>query len=74
MAFTSLHALAPAYLSSEFIARADVHTRHRNKLDVPLFRTATGQRYTEPLSFEMNYLKLLKVDFHSRVIFTCVRA
>ena len=25
---------------------------------------ANGHLYTEPLSFEMNYLKLLRVDFH----------
>ena len=35
---------------------------------------ANGHLYTEPLGFEMNYLKLLRVDFHSRVIFMCVRA
>ncbi len=47
MAFKCLHRLAPAYLQSKFIVRANVHslnTRHRNKLDVPLFKTATGQQ------------------------------
>ncbi|KAL9974054.1 hypothetical protein ACROYT_G011045 [Oculina patagonica] len=47
MAYKCLHGQAPAYLRSKFIVRADVHsinTRHRNKLDVPLFKIATGQQ------------------------------
>ena len=46
MALKCLHELAPACLCSKFVVRADVHsfnTRHRNKLDVKLFRTATSQ-------------------------------
>ena len=77
MAFKCLHGLAQAYLRSKFIARADVHTRHRNKLDVLLLRTATGQRsfvHIQSHSALMNYLRLLWFDSHCRVIFMGVRA
>ena len=46
MAFKCLHGLAQAYLRRKFLFRDDVYsvnTKHRNKLNVPLFRTATGQ-------------------------------
>ena len=39
--------LAPKYLSSRFNTRASVHggnTRNKNKLDIPAFNTAAGQR------------------------------
>ena len=45
--FKCLRGLAPKYLSSRFNTRASVHgrnTRNKNKLDIPAFNTAAGQR------------------------------
>ena len=47
LTFKCLKGLAPKYLSSRFNTRASVHgrnTRNRNKLDIPAFNTAAGQR------------------------------
>ena len=47
LTFKCLRGLAPKYLSSRFNARASVHgrnTRNKNKLDIPAFNTAAGQR------------------------------
>ena len=47
LTFKCLKGLAPKYLSSRFNTRASVHgrnTRNRNKLDIPVFNTAAGQR------------------------------
>ena len=47
LTFKCLRGLAPKYLSSRFNTRASVHgrdTRNKNKLDIPAFNTAAGQR------------------------------
>ena len=47
LTFKCLKGLAPKYLSSRFNTRASVHgrnTRNRNKLDIPVFNAAAGQR------------------------------
>ena len=47
LTFKCLRGLAPHYLSSRFYTRASVHgrnTRNKNKLDIPAFHTAAGQR------------------------------
>ena len=47
LTFRCLRGLTPKYLSSRFNTRASVHgriTRNKNKLDIPAFNTAAGQR------------------------------
>ena len=47
LTFKCVRGLAPKYLSSRFNTRASVHgrnTRNKNKLDIPAFHTAAGQR------------------------------
>ena len=47
MAFICMNGLAPGYLSDQFIKRSSISTRKtRNSqlLNIPLFKTATGQR------------------------------
>lgn len=47
LTFKCLKGLAPEYLSSRFNTRASVHgrnTRNKNKLNIPAFNTAAGQR------------------------------
>ena len=47
MAFKCMNGLAPSYLTNQFIKRCDVSrrtTRYSGHLNIPLFRTATGQR------------------------------
>ena len=47
MTFKCLNGLAPSYLSNKFNTRSEIHdcnTRNRDMLDVPLCRTAVGQR------------------------------
>ena len=47
LTFKCLRRLALKYLSSRFHTRASVHernTRNKNKLDIPAFNTAAGQR------------------------------
>ena len=47
LTFKCVRGLAPKYLSSRFNTRASVHgrnTRNNNKLDIPAFHTAAGQR------------------------------
>ena len=47
MAFKCMIGCAPTYLSSQFIKRIDVTnrtTRNSQQLDIPLFKTASGQR------------------------------
>jgi hypothetical protein len=49
LSFKCMTGSAPAYLSSQFIQRSDVSkriTRNSQMLDIPLFRSATGQRIT----------------------------
>ena len=47
MAYKCVNRLAPDYLVDKFIKRSDVHdrsTRKHDLLDIPLYKTATGQR------------------------------
>ena len=47
MVFKCLNRLAPPYLCQKFKTRAEVHncnTRNRDRLHIPLCRTAAGQR------------------------------
>ena len=48
MAYKCINGLAPSYLLNNWIARrTQIHNRHtwnRNSLQIPLFKTATGQR------------------------------
>ncbi|CAB4040195.1 Hypothetical predicted protein, partial [Paramuricea clavata] len=47
MAFKCMTGCVPAYISSQFIKRQEVsnhHTRNSQQLNIPLFKTATGQR------------------------------
>jgi hypothetical protein len=47
MAHKCLNKLAPPYLCDKFVKRSELHsrqTRNNNQLDIPLFRTASGQR------------------------------
>lgn len=51
LTFKCLRRLAPKHLSSRFNTSASVHgrdTRNKNKLDIPAFNTAAGQR-SDPL-------------------------
>jgi hypothetical protein len=46
-AFKCLKGLAPTYLCEKFHVRSDVHdanTRQKNILDIPMYRSAAGQR------------------------------
>ena len=47
MAFKCMTGRVPTYISSQFIKRQDVsnrNTRNSQQLNIPLFKTATGQR------------------------------
>ena len=47
MAYKCLNKLAPPYLCDKFVKRSELYsrqTRNNNQLDIPLFRTASGQR------------------------------
>ena len=47
MAYKCINGLAPSYLLNKITRRTQIHnrhTRHRNSLKTPLFKTATGQR------------------------------
>lgn len=47
MTFKCLKGLAPSYLTNRFTLRSQTHnrnTRYKDELDVPLYRTAVGQR------------------------------
>ena len=47
MAYKCLNKLAPPYLCDKFVKRSELHsrqTRNNNQLDIPQFRTASGQR------------------------------
>lgn len=47
MAYKCFNGLAPDYLVDKFAKRSDIHdrsTRNHNLLDIPLYKTATGQR------------------------------
>jgi hypothetical protein len=47
MVYKCLNGLAPDYLVDTFIKRSDIHdrsTRNHDLLDIPLYRTAAGQR------------------------------
>ena len=47
MVFKCLNGLAPPYLCQKFKTRSEVHnrnTRHRDRLHIPLCKTAAGQR------------------------------
>ena len=47
MAFKCMTGCVPAYISAQFIKRQEVsnhHTRNSQQLNIPLFKTATGQR------------------------------
>ena len=45
--FKCLNDMAPGYLSTKFSTRSSIHdreTRNRNDLDIPIFKTSSGQR------------------------------
>ena len=48
LAFKCINGIAPQYLTSKFKKRSKIHTRNtrnaRNTIQIPLFRTAAGQR------------------------------
>ena len=47
LAFQVLKGLAPDYLAKKFKTRSEIHnrdTRNKNKIDIPCYRTALGQR------------------------------
>ena len=47
MMFKCLNDMAPGYLSTKFCTRSSIHdreTRNRNDLDIPIFKTSSGQR------------------------------
>ena len=47
MAYKCFNAIAPDYLVDKFIKRSDIHdrsTRNHDLLDIPLYKTAAGQR------------------------------
>ena len=47
MTYKCMNHLAPSYLSSKFVKRSDIHnrrTRNREALQIPFFRSASGQR------------------------------
>ena len=47
MTFKCMNGLAPSYLCDKFITRSEIHnanTRHNNKLDIPIYKLASGQR------------------------------
>ena len=47
MAFKCMTGCAPEYLSTEFVKRVEINnrtTRNSQKLNIPLFKTASGQR------------------------------
>ena len=47
MAYKCINGLAPSYLLNKIDRRTQIHNRHtrnRNSLQIPLFKTATGQR------------------------------
>ena len=44
MAFKCIKGLAPPSLCNKFMTRSQVHTRNNDKLNIPFFRSATGQR------------------------------
>ena len=47
MAYKCINGLAPSYLLNKITRRTQIHNRHtrnRNSLQIPLFKTATGQR------------------------------
>ena len=47
LTFKCVKGLAPRYLCSRFVTRATVHiqnTRNKNKLDIPGYKSAAGQR------------------------------
>ena len=65
MAFKCISGHAPKYLSSQFITREQVTkrtTRSGQKLDIPLFKTASGQRtfYYRTIGLWNNLDPLLK--------------
>ena len=44
MAFKCIKGLAPLSLCNKFTTRSLVHTTNNDKLNIPFFRSATGQR------------------------------
>ena len=47
MTYKCTNHLAPSYLNSKFVKRSDIHnsrTRNREDLQIPFFRSASGQR------------------------------
>ena len=47
MTYKCMNHLTPSYLSSKFVKRSDIHnrrTRNREALQIPFFRSASGQR------------------------------
>ena len=47
LVFKCLRGLAPDYLAKKFEKRSEIHnkdTRNKNKMDIPGYRTAAGQR------------------------------
>ena len=63
LTFKCVNGLAPRYLCSRFVTRAIVHdrnTRNKNKLDIPGYKSAAGQR-SFPIS---NYVELTTDCYH----------
>ena len=63
LTFKCVNGLAPRYLCSRFVTRAIVHdrnTRNKNKLDIPGYKSAAGQR-SFPIS---NYVELIADCYH----------
>ena len=63
LTFKCVNGLAPRYLCSRFVTRAIVHdrnTRNKNKLDIPGYKSAAGQR-SFPIS---NYVELTADCYH----------
>ena len=56
MTFKCLNDMAPTYLKTKLCTRSNIHdreTRYKNNLDVPIFKTNSGQR-----SFKFRATKL----------------
>ena len=73
LTFKCVNGLAPRYLCSRFVTRATVHdrnTRNKNKLDIPEYKSAAGQRSFLYRSVTMwNSLPTAITDFNNLAMF-----
>ena len=73
LTFKCVNGLAPRYLCSRFVTRATVHdrnTRNKNKLDIPEYKSAAGQRSFLYRSVTMwNSLPTAITDFKNLAMF-----